>query len=243
VATVNERIYTDLAEDYARSSGAGAPNVLYDRPEILRLAGPLAGRDVLELGCGAGHLTRLLVDAGATVTAVDRSTQMVEATRARVPRGASAHVADLEEPLAMVADASVDVVTASLVLHYLPDWRLLLAEVRRCLRPGGRLVLSVHHPITGWLRSDREDYHRVELIEEDWDLDGVPVTAQMWRRPFSAVLTPLLEAGLVVDAVEEPVMEPAAAASIPDGRMRRALTTQPVFLFVRAVRPDRAGYP
>jgi SAM-dependent methyltransferase len=233
---VNERIYTDLAEDYARSSEAGAPNALYDRPEILRLAGPLAGRRVLELGCGAGHLTRLLVDAGADVTALDRSEQMASATRTRVPE-AAVHVADLEEPLAMVEDGGTDVVTASLVLHYLPDWGPLLAEVRRCLRPGGRLVLSVHHPITGWLRSDGEDYHRTELIEEQWNLDGVPVTAQMWRRPFSAVLAPLLGAGLTIDEVAEPVMDAERAAAITDERMRRALTTQPVFLFVRAVRP------
>jgi SAM-dependent methyltransferase len=233
---VNERIYTDLAEDYARSSEAGAPNALYDRPEVLRLAGPLAGRRVLELGCGAGHLTRLLVDAGAVVTALDRSVQMVAATRDRAPE-AAVHVADLEQPLAMVEDGTVDVVTASLVLHYLPDWGPLLAEVRRCLRPGGRLVMSVHHPITGWLRSDREDYHRTELIEEDWNLDGVPVTAQMWRRPFSAIFTSLLEAGLVVDEVTEPVVDVERAVAIADERMRWALTTQPVFLFVRAVRP------
>jgi SAM-dependent methyltransferase len=233
---VNERIYTDLAEIYARSSEAGAPNALYDRPEILRLAGPLAGRRVLELGCGAGHLTRLLVDGGASVTSLDRSEQMAAAARGRAPE-ATVHVADLEEPLRMVADDSVDVVTASLVLHYLPDWRPLLTEVRRCLRPGGALILSVHHPITGWLRSDREDYHRTELIEEDWDLDGVPVTAQMWRRPFSAIFMSVLEAGLSIDAVTEPTLDEERALAVTDPRMRQALTTQPVFLFVRAVRP------
>jgi ubiquinone/menaquinone biosynthesis C-methylase UbiE len=39
-----------------------------------------------------------------------------------------------------------DDVTASLVLHYLEDWRPALAELRRVLKPGGRLIASVDHP-------------------------------------------------------------------------------------------------
>lgn len=236
---MNHAIYTDLADVYARHSETGPPNALYDRPEILRLAGPLAGRDVLELGCGAGHLTRLLVDAGATVTALDVSEQMAAQTRARAPE-ATVHVADLAEPLAplgMVADASVDVVTASLVLHYLPDWRPLAAEVRRVLRPDGVLVMSVGHPVTGWLRTGCEDYHRIEEYDERWDLEGGSVDVRMWRRPVSGVFAPLLEAGLVVDAVTEPLLDEEQAGTISDERMRWALTTQPVFLFVRARRP------
>ena len=97
--------------------------------------------------------------------------------------------------------------------------------------------MSIHHPITGWLLSDRTDYHRTEVIEEEWDIDGVRVSAEMWRRPISAVFSPLLAAGFVIDAVEEPVPDDKGQ-EIRDPRVRRALTTQPVFLYVRALSPS-----
>ncbi|MFC6287139.1 class I SAM-dependent DNA methyltransferase [Nocardioides sp. GCM10027113] len=239
---MSRTIYTELAEEYARHSETGPPNALYDRPEILRLAGPLAGRDVLELGCAAGHLTRLMLDEGAAVTAVDGSEAMVATARARAPE-ATVHLADLGDPgaLRMVPGGGVDVVTASLVLHYLPEWRPLMAEISRVLRPDGVLVLSVHHPITGWLLAGREDYHRVEEVEEQWNVAGVPTVGRMWRRPVSGVFAPLLEAGLVVDAVTEPLLDEEQARTITDERMRWTLTTQPVFLFVRAGRPAHHG--
>ncbi len=134
----------------------------------------------------------------------------------------------------MVDDASMDLVAASLVLHYLPSWRGVMGEVRRVLKPGGRLVMSVHHPITGWLRSDGVDYHRTELIEEVWDVDGVQATAQMWRRPISDVFMPLIDEGFRVDRVEEPELG-LTADDVPDDHLRNALNLSQVFLYVRAV--------
>lgn len=234
---MSDHIYGELADRYARASASSAPNALYDRPAILRLLGPVHGRRVLELGCAAGHLTHELLLAGADVVGLDKSEQMVEHARQLVNGRARIEVADLGQPLYMIDSNSMDLVTASLVLHYLPDWNGILGEVHRVLRPGGVLVLSVHHPITGWLRSDRTDYHQVELIEEDWNVDGVTTTAQMWRRPVSAIFAPLLDQGFVIDTVHEP--EPGFdERAVPDEHMRQALNASPVFLYVRATRPD-----
>jgi SAM-dependent methyltransferase len=91
---------------------------------------------------------------------------MVALARRRLQGRARVHAADLQRPLDMVAYASIDLVVASLVLHYLRDWRPLLAELHRCLAPRGALVFSVHHPITGWQLSGRTGYHRTELVSE-----------------------------------------------------------------------------
>lgn len=56
----------------------------YDRPAILRLAGDVTGRRVLELGCAAGVLTRQLVDRGASVLALDREPRMADLARQRL---------------------------------------------------------------------------------------------------------------------------------------------------------------
>jgi SAM-dependent methyltransferase len=232
---MGDHIYTDLADRYARSSATGPPNALYDRPAIRRLLGSVEGRTVLDLGCAAGHLSRELVLAGADVVALDKSERMVAHARRLLDGRARVEVADLGQPLHMIESRSMDLVAASLVLHYLPDWQGVISEIRRVLKPGGALVMSVHHPITGWFRSDKADYHRIELIEERWNVDGVETTAQMWRRPVSAVFAPLLEQGLVIDAVHEPEPDFDAGA-VPEPRMRQALNTSPVFLYLRALR-------
>lgn len=225
-------IYRDHAETYARFSERSAPNAHYDRPEVLRLAGDVASQRVLELGCAGGVLTEQLAGRGADVLALEREPGLVALARQRLGDRARIEIADLEQPLGMVASGSVDVVVASLVLHYIKDWRPLLGELRRCLVPGGALVFSIHHPITGWSLSDKADYHRTELISENWDWDGQPVTAHMYRRPLSAIFGHLRETGFLVETVSEP--KPQDSDNI-DSRMRQILGTKPVFLFVRAI--------
>lgn len=228
---VGHELYKEHAELYASFSTRSVVNVGYDRPAIMRLVGDVEGKRVVELGCAGGSLTELLVDRGASVVGLDRESRMVELAGQRLGDRARFEVADAAEPLP-VATGSADLVVASLVLHYLADWTALLAELRRCLVPSGAVVFSIHHPITGWLRSDGEDYHRVEPIDEAWDWDGLPVTGTMYRRPVSAVFQPLLRAGFALDAIEEPLPETTEGA---DERTARVLRTMPVFLFVRAV--------
>lgn len=227
-------VYRRLADTYARVSVDNPVNAHYDRPTIIRLAGDLQDKRVLELGCAAGLLTEQLADGGADVLAVDREPRLVEHATERLAGRAQIAVVDLEEPFDDVLTGSVNVVVASLVLHYIEDWAPLLAEIHRVLVPGGVLVFSVHHPITGWNRSEGTDYHRTELVNEEWDWDGQHVTATMFRRPLSAIFGPLRAAGFAVDVVDEPF--PHDLPHDMDARMRVALTTTPVFLFVRAVR-------
>ena len=113
---------------------------------MLRLAGDVAGRRILDAGCGSGPLAAALRDAGADVTGLDVSAAMVDLARQRLGEDADLHVADLGAPLPF-ADDEFDDVVASLVLHYLEDWSGPLAELHRVLKPGGRLLLSVNHPV------------------------------------------------------------------------------------------------
>jgi SAM-dependent methyltransferase len=226
-------MFRDYASTYAEWSAINPFNRDYDRPTILRLAGDINGKRVLELGCASGILTTHLVERGADVLAVDVEPQMIELARQRLGSKARFEIVDLDQPPSFGPACSIDVVVASLVLHYIADWGTLLQELHRCLKRGGALVFSLHHPIKDWSLSEHADYHRVELVSEVWDWGGVAVTANFYRRPLSSIFGELRQAGFSIDVVEEPRIP-----SNPniDPELLDTLNTQPIFLFVRAMR-------
>lgn len=116
------------------------------RRETLRLAGLQPGESVLDVGCGTGALTRMAARAVAPngdVVGIDPSPQMIATARRNgrnVPR-LQFQLAPIEQlPL---ESRTFDVVLSSLMLHHLPGdlKKSGLAEVRRVLKPGGRLVI------------------------------------------------------------------------------------------------------
>ena len=100
-----------------------------------------AGR-VLDAGCGSGRLTVALAETGAVVTGIDTNAgQLEEAARRAEKAGVTLTLreADFNAPLPF-ADASFDAVTSRLALMAADDAVATLAELRRTLEPGGRLV-------------------------------------------------------------------------------------------------------
>jgi SAM-dependent methyltransferase len=102
-----------------------------------------AGARVLDLGFGGGLTFVPLLERSATVVGVDRAQDMVDAARAR--HGAdgriSVHVGELQAlPL---EDAAVDRVLTVNTVYFWPDLSPALAELRRVLAPGGRVVIGI----------------------------------------------------------------------------------------------------
>jgi len=130
----------DLALIHARGFGEYADRCA---PGLLDLLAPVRGGLVLELGCGAGAMTRHLLAAGHRVIATDASAAMVELARAAL--GADADMRQLvlpDDPLP-AADA---IVSVGHVISYLPDATAVdraLVAMAGALRPGGVLALDV----------------------------------------------------------------------------------------------------
>jgi SAM-dependent methyltransferase len=99
-----------------------------------------AGRDWLDVGCGTGALTRTILSqaAPAKVVGVDPSEAFVNFARQNIgdPRVQFKVGGAQELP---VEDASFDVAAAGLVLNFVPDPAAALAEIKRAVRPGGRM--------------------------------------------------------------------------------------------------------
>ena len=94
-----------------------------------------------DLGCGSGHLTALLAPFVGRVIGVDASDSMLDRARTRLAGipGAELRMGELEA-LPIAAD-ELDAAVLSLVLHHSPDPRRVLAESRRVLKTGGRLLV------------------------------------------------------------------------------------------------------
>ena len=124
---------------------------------MIDLAGDVAGRSILDAGWGAGPLSAALRERGAQITAFDSSREMVGLAQGRLGTDARVLLADLAAPLPF-STGEFDDVVASLVLHYLEDWSGPLAELHRVLKPGGRLIVSVNHPVIREVVYPDDDY-------------------------------------------------------------------------------------
>ncbi len=199
--------YDAFAGAYSRENESSLFNRYYARPAMLHLAGEVSGRRILDAGCGSGPLAAALRDSGAVVTGFDVSAAMIDLARQRLGGDADLHVADLASPLPF-ADAEFDDVVASLVLHYLEDWAGPLAELRRVLKPGGRLILSVNHPAAYAIVYPEADYFALTRYSEDYTFDGRVTWLTFWHRPLHAMTDAFTAAGFRITTVSEPPPAP-----------------------------------
>ncbi|MFI2365181.1 class I SAM-dependent methyltransferase [Promicromonospora sp. NPDC019610] len=199
--------YDEFAASYDTENSGSLLNAWYERPAMVRLAGDVRGRKILDAGCGSGPLSAELRDRGADMTGFDGSPSMVELARRRLGDDVPLTVADLAQPLPY-ADDTFDDVVSSLVLHYLEDWRPPLTELHRVLKPGGRLILSVNHPLVRPFNYPKEDYFAVQQYSEEYDFAGQPGTLTYWHRPLHAMVDAFTAAGFGVASVAEPPPSP-----------------------------------
>ena len=185
-------------------------------PEGLRessahLLGDVSGRDVLEVGCGAAQGARWLVSAGARVTAFDVSMgQLLKARELDATTGLRVPVVQADAQAMPLRASSYDVVVSAFGgVPFVADSAGVMREVARVLRPGGRFVFSVTHPIR-WVFLDdpgpaglvvqQSYFDRTPYVEVDGD--GKPSYAEH-HRTLGDRIRELVAAGLtLVDLVE-----------------------------------------
>jgi len=216
--------YDSFAEAYSAENEVNLANAYYERPATLALAGDVAGRRILDVGCGSGPLFAALRDHGAIVTGFDASAGMLKLARLRLGDDADLHLADLGHPLPF-PDAAFDDVIASLVLHYLEDWTAPLAELRRVLKPGGRLIMSVMHPIHGLslVRPGADYFATHQWSEENTTSAGQSYVLTYWHRPLPAMTSAFTAAGFRIAVISEP----PPAADTPRELLPEALAAKP----------------
>jgi SAM-dependent methyltransferase len=204
--------------------------------QILPLAAEhLAGASrVLDIGCGEGQISRLAVDGGASfVAGVDLTWAQIVVAAARGGGPAYARAGATGLPF---DDASFDAVVACLVFEHISAVDVAIAEIARVLRPGGRFLFFLNHPLiqtpdSGWIDDQildpPEQYWRIgDYLVEDERVEEIEpgVLIPFIHRPLSRYLNALVDHGLHLVRMEEPAPpagflalaeEYEAAATIP----------------------------
>jgi SAM-dependent methyltransferase len=186
-------------------------------PEGLRevdahLLGDVVGRDVLEVGAGAGQCSRWLRGRGARSVATDISAGMLTAARALdAATGVVVPAVQADARALPFADASFDCAfTAFGALPFVPDPGRVHGEVARVLRPGGRWVFAVTHPLR-WafpddpsergLTANRSYFDHTPYVETD---QAGRVDYAEYHRTLGDHVADVVAAGLVLERLVEP---------------------------------------
>jgi ubiquinone biosynthesis O-methyltransferase len=146
-----------------RASELGRITDRIEEKRLVELIGPVAGKRVLDVGCGDGVLSLRLAEAGGIVTGLDADPAMLTAARQRAATpGAAITFVQGDARSLPVADSSFDVVVTVTVLCFIVDAERAVKEMARVLRPGGRLVIgelgrfslwAAKRRVSGWLGS------------------------------------------------------------------------------------------
>ena len=214
----------------------GNPNDTLERPVTLELAGDLAGRRVLDLGCGdAGFGREVLARGGQAYLGVEGSQNMAAAGRATLAGSAGQLVhCPLEQWQAPAA--AFDLAVARLSLHYLADLAPVFARVYRALANGGRFVFSVEHPvITSCDRGWPAGTLRQDWVVDDYFVTGARETSWMggrvrkYHRTVEDYFGALQQAGFLVEQLRESRPQREQFADEQSYQRRRRI---PLFLFL-----------
>lgn len=230
-------------------------------PNLLRRMAIRRGERVLDLACGQGFFARAFAEAGARVTGVDISKELIALAKRRVPRGVEFMVASADN-LGFLKNGSIDKAAFVLAIQNMQDVHGALAECARVLRPGGALYIAMNHPAFrvpkesswGWdlgkATGDRGhetgggiQYRRIDryLSESKEKIQMHPGDKPeeytlAFHRPLQFYFKALAKTGFVVAGLEEwtshKKSEPGPRAKAED----RARKEIPLFLFIEGIK-------
>jgi SAM-dependent methyltransferase len=216
----------------------GAP----EWPAVRRQLPDLAGRRVLDLGCGFGWFARWACAQGAEyVLGVDLSEKMIgRARRDTRDSRIEYRIVDLEQ--AEFPPASFDLAYSSLALHYIENFEWLVRAVYRALRPDAHFVFTIEHPI--YMASRNPGWRIDQDGNETWPVDGYAIEGPRktnWladgvikhHRRIGTTLNELIGAGFVIRHVEEFAPTDEQIAAMPELAEELA---RPMMLIVAAQR-------
>jgi ubiquinone/menaquinone biosynthesis C-methylase UbiE len=185
-------------------------------PAILEMLGGVAGKNILDAGCGEGYLSRLVAGRGASVTAVDYAEKLLEIARERTADdlGVDYLHANLED-LDMLDDDTFDIVVSCIVIQAVPNYQAAIGEMHRVLRSGGTCILAITHPCFssdgGWIKDAKgkklywkiDNYFYERGFETSWPQDSDNRLIN-FHRTLTSYFGAIIGTGFVIQDLVEP---------------------------------------
>lgn len=226
--------------------------VLLDRL-VPTLLPPLHGKRAADVGAGGGQMTARLLELGAAVDAYEPSEAMRALLAERMRNAASDRLRIHDLGLEALAEqpAAYDAILCLNVLDHFQDLPAAMGMLATALQPGGRLVLSIPHPIKdrgGWVKTPSrqgwiydhfvlDDYFRegpVRKVREDRWGDVRVRDVRSYHRAISTYMQSILSAGLTINQILEPAPDPDVADTDPI--IHTKASRLPYFLVIAATR-------
>ena len=183
-------LYNNQADDWCRKE----PVLLSDysaRPFVLDHCEPLAGLNILDIGCGEGYVGREMLKRGAdNILGLDISEKMIgAATEIQNQQGLEGlHYAVKDIRESVLPKGNYDLVMAMFLFNYLTidEMKETMAKVLEVLKPGGHFVFSVPHPFLAFLKKDKYPFY---FIVKDGYFSGRNnlFPGEIWRRDGQSV--------------------------------------------------------
>ncbi len=204
-------------------------------PALFALVGKVAGKKILDAGCGQGYLCRILARQGAIVTGVEPAEVWYRYALEQEQRK-SLGITYLQEDLSLFTSHknTFDIVIANMVFMDIPDYETAVHNCIATLKTGGNFIFSILHPC--FEESAREwnkkGYVEVRDYLKDYTIrDGY---AGAFHRPLSSYLNLVIEAGCVIQRVVEPQLSEEVVQHHGIEHARNAYVPQ--FLIVAATK-------
>ena len=202
-------------------------------PTQERLLDLKPGEQVLDVACGAGRFTRRMAETGAKIVAFDHSRKFIERAKRRSAGYEDridfrvANAADIEEMTA-ISGAQFDAAVCTMGLMDMAVVTPLASSLAHLLKPGGRFVFSVLHPVfnSDGTRTTLEREFTADGVEERFavwvpdylrtrpyfgiGISGQPKPHRYFHRPISELLRVFLDRGFALTGFEEPRFPPEA---------------------------------
>lgn len=216
-------------------------NDLVEQPAMRRLLPDLKGKRILDLGCGTGRNLTEFAEAGASeIIGIDVSEKMLSLAEENCRSFDNIRLLKLGMEDISALSGPFDLVYSSLAFHYAEDFEKLCRDICFLLSDGGTLLFSQEHPLTtadgnGHYNYDESgtalSYTFSSYMDSGrryvhWMVDGVRKN----HRPFSKILSALITAGFMIEAVEEPIASGEVMEKYP--RFRKDYI-KPSFLIIK----------
>ena len=204
-------------------------------PALFALLGDVAGKSVLDAGCGQGYFCRILAQKGAHVTGVEPAEvwyRYAVEREQREPLGITYLQQDLSQFTSH--NNTFDIGIANMVFMDIPDYETAIRNCIAALKQGGNFIFSILHPCFEEDASEwnKKGYVKVQKYFNDYTTKNGH--ASTFHRPLSSYLNLVIQAGCVIQRVIEPQLSEEAVKQYGIEHARNAYVPQ--FLVVAATK-------